>query len=224
MILQKPVHLVRLLLLCAFLFSVSQSHAGRVGDLYSASAPLQGDAPEQRDKAIQRAFSKVLLKVSGSTQASKNQALLGKAASLFQQYQSRNVEAAEADQKPQQVLWVQFDASAIFGEAFGVELHTEFFGWGDPGMGAFKKRFRSRAQHLEMGVFFECFAQHRGHFLVCIRKSGAFGRLIFDGVDQSSPESLASFGFLFGSRFLRLVIVLRDCREGGEQVQNEYEP
>ena len=107
--------------------------AAEVEALYEAEVPVKGQGAEQRRAAIREAFSKVLIKVSGSREIINDKALhqtRRKAAQYVQQYRYRIVEhpfvnEAEAAAKPakseppgvttgpQQLLWVNFDATAV---------------------------------------------------------------------------------------------------------------
>ncbi|MCU7960349.1 MAG: DUF2066 domain-containing protein [gamma proteobacterium symbiont of Bathyaustriella thionipta] len=85
------------------------THVYAAGDLYSASAPLQQDDKAGQDAAIQQAFSRVLLKVSGDRHAAADKALKHAAADLVQQYQRRLDDA----EPPQSSLWVQFNEAGV---------------------------------------------------------------------------------------------------------------
>ena len=127
------------LFLC-LLLQIPELCAGEVPDLYEAEVPVVGQGSTQRRAAIREAFSRVLVKVTGSrallAEAQQLDRLQREAARYVQQYRYTTIELPEpagveseetatgeagtpeqvaktGEAEPDRLLWVRFDARAV---------------------------------------------------------------------------------------------------------------
>ena len=113
----------RLLLLGGLLlaFLTHGAVAGSALDLYQAAVPVSGQGVEERNNAIGQAFSRVLVKVTGSRSAGEREGareLEGEAPGLVQQYRyqlapSSTSTQSQGEQDAERQLLVRFDPRAL---------------------------------------------------------------------------------------------------------------
>ncbi|MCU7929191.1 MAG: DUF2066 domain-containing protein [Candidatus Thiodiazotropha sp. (ex Codakia rugifera)] len=109
----------RWLLLMVALLIAPVASAEMVENLYEAQVPVFGQSAEARASGIRKAFSRVLVKVSGDRSLLNNpdlNGLLKKAAGLIQQYRYKSLESTRTDitsDSPDRLLWVRFDERAV---------------------------------------------------------------------------------------------------------------
>ena len=113
----KPKSMISMLRRCLFaaLLLAFAAQAETVNNLYEAEIPVMGQSGEARAEAIQDAFARVVVRVSGDPGLMNNpeiDQLLKRASSYVQQYRYRMLEQ-EASDEADRLLWVRFDERAV---------------------------------------------------------------------------------------------------------------
>ncbi|MEW8051733.1 MAG: DUF2066 domain-containing protein [Candidatus Thiodiazotropha sp.] len=109
----------RWLLVLAALVSVPSASAERVGELYEAEVPVNGQSAQARAVGIRSAFASVIVKVSGDRGLLNHPEIPGilkKASAYVQQYRYKTLETASSEaapDSPDRLLWVRFDERAV---------------------------------------------------------------------------------------------------------------
>ena len=132
----------RLAVTVCFVMTLFAGHAMAVtvSDLYEAEVPVEGQEAAQRSDAISRAFTEVLMKVTGHRGITNRQELtaeIANASRYVQQYRYRLLDAdpvanstgqSEGENvEPQRLLQVSFDSGAVNSMLRGLGLPV----WGD---------------------------------------------------------------------------------------------
>ena len=132
----------RLAVTVCFVMTLFAGHAMAVtvSDLYEAEVPVEGQEAAQRSDAISRAFTEVLMKVTGHRGITNRQELtaeIANASRYAQQYRYRLLDADPVanptgqpegeNVEPQRLLQVSFDSGAVNSMLRGLGLPV----WGD---------------------------------------------------------------------------------------------
>jgi hypothetical protein len=107
---------VRALLICCLLCAATTAGAVNVEDLYRVSVAVAGEDAVQRQSAVQEAFGKVLVKVTGSRQVVSRKSLrsdFDDPSRYVQQYRYRTLSAQTPESAANRLLEVAFDADEL---------------------------------------------------------------------------------------------------------------
>ncbi len=109
----------RWILVLAALLSAPWASAERVGNLYEAAVPVEGQSAQTRADGIRNAFASVIVKVSGDRgllNHAQIPGILKKASAYVQQYRYQALENTNSNagsDSPDRLLWVRFDERAV---------------------------------------------------------------------------------------------------------------